>query len=136
MRIGRRVLLAALAAVAAAWPFRQGAPDAVEDVHVARRGPDWWWRLDASDRGSGPTRWCRLTRTAGCRSGFATLSPICSTVAVQRPDLDDVPAAFALRSKARALETRWSRSGSNLHRRLRLHGEHAGLPRPTARRWS
>ena len=39
MRIGRRVLLAALAAVAAAWPFRQGAPDAVEDVHVARRGP-------------------------------------------------------------------------------------------------
>ena len=28
-----------------------------------------------------PTRWCRLTRTAGCRSGFATLSPICSTVA-------------------------------------------------------
>src|SRR6516165_2856097 len=29
-----------------------GAPDAVEDVHVARRGPGWWWRLDASDRGS------------------------------------------------------------------------------------
>src|SRR5215831_20011602 len=30
-----------------------GAPDAVKDVHVAGRGPNWWWRLDASDRGSG-----------------------------------------------------------------------------------
>ena len=33
---------------------RRDAQLAVEDVHVARRGPRCWWRLDASDRGRHP----------------------------------------------------------------------------------
>jgi hypothetical protein len=49
---------------------------------VARGGPYTFGAGKGSRTGSSgaPTRWCRLTRTAGCRSGFATLSPICSTV--------------------------------------------------------